>query len=80
METPSTVLGLLLSFSYGTACKENASLCFIARELNVLCWVDKVFRSEKICSISGFIACEGNCSESPLPGNHIRSQTKLQDE
>lgn len=80
MEAPFMVLRLLLPFSYGTACKENVSLCFNAREVHVLCWVDKAFKSEKICSISGFIACEGNCSESPLPGNHICSQTKLQDE
>lgn len=66
MEAPFMVLGLLLSFSYGTACKENVSLCFNAREVHVLCWVDKVFKSEKICSISGFIACEGNGVQSHL--------------
>lgn len=66
MEAPFMVLGFLLSFSQGTACKENVSLCFNARELHVLCWVDKVFKSEKICSVSGFIACEGNCVQSHL--------------
>lgn len=60
MEAPFMVLRLLLSFSCGTACKENVSLCFNTRELHILCWVDKVFKSEKICPISGFIPCEGN--------------------
>lgn len=72
------VLRFLSSFSFGTACKENVSLCFNVGELHVLCWVDKVFKSEKICSISGFIACEGNCAQSHLCLEIIFA--KLQDE
>lgn len=66
METPFMVLRLLLSFSYSTACKENVNLCFNAKELHVLCWADKVLKSKKFCSMSGFIACEGNYVQSHL--------------
>lgn len=49
MEASFMILEFMLSFSSNSACKENMNLCFNARELHVLCWVDKVFKSEKIC-------------------------------
>lgn len=60
MEAPFVVPNFMLSFSSDAACKENVNLCFNARELQVLCWVDEVFKSEKICCVSGFIASERN--------------------
>lgn len=42
MEATFMVLEFTLSFSSDTACKVNVNLCFDARELHVLCWVEKV--------------------------------------
>lgn len=54
------VLKCVLSFSSDIAYKENTNLFFNASKLHVLCWVDRVFRSKKSCSLPGFTASKGN--------------------